>query len=45
LAPSFILFLSPEIAASISIYVPFSLSQIMMSSLLLRMVLWLFPNI
>jgi hypothetical protein len=34
-----ITFLSPEIATYINIHVPFSLSRIMMSSLLLGMVL------
>ena len=34
-----ITFLSPEIAASINIHVPFSLSRIIMSGLLLRIVL------
>ena len=39
LASFLITLMSPEIATSINIYVPFSLSQIMMSSLLLEIVL------
>ena len=39
LAPFLITFLSPEIATFITIHVPFSLSQIIISGLLLGMVL------
>jgi len=35
-----ITFLSPEIAMSITRHVPYSLPQIMMSSLLLEMIFW-----
>ena len=38
----FILFHCPEIAISVTIHVPFSLSQFMVSDLLLAMALFLF---